>query len=82
MADCSEVTQPYRDNTYIRMYVSGSIEARGFVAFPESIRSTVKVSDPNDGLCKPGSLRTRGLIHFGPGEGYASHQLNGGVAYT
>lgn len=47
-----DITCIYRGNTYIRMYVSGSTEAKGFVSLGERLRSVIKVTEHNDELCE------------------------------
>jgi len=46
-----DITCIYRGFLYIRMYVSGSTEATGFVSLGERNRSAIKVSEHNDELC-------------------------------
>ena len=50
--DPEDITCQYRDNIYIRMYVSGSAEAKGFVSLGERLRSVIRVSEHNDELCQ------------------------------
>jgi ferredoxin len=47
-----DITSLYRGNMYIRMYVSGSAEAKGFVSFPESHALAIRVSEHKDELCQ------------------------------
>jgi ferredoxin len=46
-----DLTCVYGRSLYIRMYVSGSTEATGFVSMPERHRPTVRVSEHNTDLC-------------------------------
>jgi ferredoxin len=50
--DPEDITCQYRDNVYIRMYVSASVEAKGFASMPERHRSAIRVSDHDDELCQ------------------------------
>jgi ferredoxin len=50
--DPEDITCLYRDNVYIRMYVSASMEATGFASFPERHRPAIRVSEHNDELCQ------------------------------
>jgi len=50
--DSEDITCLYRGNMYIRMYVSGSTEAKGFVSLGERHRSAIRVSEHNDELCQ------------------------------
>jgi ferredoxin len=47
-----DITCRYRDKIYIRMYVSGSTEAKGFVSLGEPHRSVIRVSEHNNELCQ------------------------------
>jgi ferredoxin len=47
-----DITCHYGGNTYIRMYVSGSTEAKGFVAMPERFRPLIRVSGYDDEMCQ------------------------------
>lgn len=46
-----DITCLYRGSLYIRMYVSGSAEATGFVSMGAHHRATIRVSGHNDQLC-------------------------------
>ena len=46
-----DITCVYGRFLYIRMYVSGSTEATGFVSMPERHRPTIRVSEHNADLC-------------------------------
>ena len=46
-----DITCVYGRFLYIRMYVSGSTEATGFVSMPERHRPTIRVSEHNANLC-------------------------------
>ena len=46
-----DITCVYGRFLYIRMYVSGSIEATGFVSMPERHRPTIRVSEHDADLC-------------------------------
>jgi ferredoxin len=50
--DPEDITCLYGGNTYIRMYVSGSTEAKGFGTIPERLRSPIRVSGHDDDLCQ------------------------------
>jgi ferredoxin len=54
--DPQDITCQYGGNTYIRMYTSGSIEAKGFASFPEGHRLFIRVNDQFDELCPDCSL--------------------------
>jgi ferredoxin len=54
--DPEDITYQYGGNTYIRMYTSGSKEAKGFASFPEVYRSLIKVDNRFDELCPDCSL--------------------------
>ncbi len=47
-----DITSLYRGNMYIRMYVSGSTEAKGFASLGEGARSVIRVSEHDDELCQ------------------------------
>jgi ferredoxin len=49
--DPEDITYQYGRNTYIRMYASGSIEAKGFTSMPERYRPLIRVNDHIDELC-------------------------------
>jgi ferredoxin len=49
--DAGDITCAYGGSLYIRMYVSGSTEATGFVSFPERHQSTIRVSEHSNQLC-------------------------------
>jgi ferredoxin len=49
--DAEDITCVYGGSLYIRMYVSGSTEATGFVSIPERHRATIRVSEHNVQLC-------------------------------
>jgi ferredoxin len=46
-----DITVVYRDNLYIRSYVSGSTEAPGFNGLGEGLRTAIHVSDHDDEEC-------------------------------
>jgi ferredoxin len=50
--DPEDITYLFGSNTYIRMYVSGSTEAKGFVSMLERLRPNIRVSGHNDELCQ------------------------------
>ena len=50
--DSKDITYLYRGNLYIRMYVSSSTEAKGFVSMGEYYRSRIRVSDHNEEMCQ------------------------------
>jgi ferredoxin len=54
--DPEDITYQYGGNTYIRMYASGSIEAKGFNAISERYRPLIRVNDHIDELCPDCSL--------------------------
>jgi ferredoxin len=47
-----DITYQYGRNTYIRMYVSGSIEAKGFERLGAGARSLIRVSERDVELCQ------------------------------
>ena len=47
-----DITSQYRSNMYIRMYVSGSIDAEGFTRLGERHSPSIRVSEHNDELCQ------------------------------
>ena len=49
--DAADITCIYGSNLYIRMYVSGSTEATGFVSMGARHRATIRVSEHNTQLC-------------------------------
>jgi ferredoxin len=49
--DPEDITCVYGGSLYIRMYVSGSTEATGFVSMPAGHRPTIRVSEHNAQLC-------------------------------
>jgi ferredoxin len=49
--DAEDITCVYGRFLYIRMYVSGSTEATGFVSMPERHRPTIRVSEHDPQLC-------------------------------
>ena len=49
--DPEDITSLYRGNLYIRMYVSGSIDAEGFTSLGERHSPFIKVSKHNEELC-------------------------------
>jgi len=49
--DPEDITCIYGGSLYIRMYVSGSTEATGFVSMGERHRATIRVSEHNAKLC-------------------------------
>ena len=50
--DAEDITCVYRSYLYIRMYVSGSTEAKGFVSLGERLRAAIRVSEHDDELCQ------------------------------
>ena len=49
--DPEDITYQYGRNTYIRMYASGSIEAKGFASMGEGYRPLIRVNDHIDEMC-------------------------------
>jgi ferredoxin len=49
--DPEDITYQYGRNTYIRMYASGSTEAKGFTSMSEGYRPLIRVNDHIDELC-------------------------------
>jgi len=49
--DPQDITYQYGGNTYIRMYVHGSMEAEGFALLGEGARKLIKVNDRFDDAC-------------------------------
>ena len=49
--DPEDITCQYGGKTYIRMYVSGSLEAKGLASLPERFRQLIRVNDHIDELC-------------------------------
>jgi ferredoxin len=49
--DPEDIAYQYGRNTYIRMYASGSIEAKGLASLPERFRPLIRVNDNFDELC-------------------------------
>ena len=49
--DPEDITCQYGGKTYIRMYVSGSLEAKGLASLPERFRQLIRVNDHFDELC-------------------------------
>lgn len=47
-----DIAYQYGSNTYIRMYVSGSVEAKGFERLGAGARARVRVSERNVELCQ------------------------------
>jgi ferredoxin len=47
-----DITSIYRSNLYIRMYVSGSLEATGFVRLGKRHSPFIRVSEHNDEICQ------------------------------
>ena len=49
--DPVDITCQYAGNTYIRMYASGSLEAKGLPSLPERFRPLIRVNNHFDELC-------------------------------
>jgi ferredoxin len=47
-----DITSLYRDNMYIRMYVSGRVDAPGFTSLSTAHRARIRVSDHNKEQCE------------------------------
>jgi len=50
--DPEDITSLYRGNLYIRMYVTGSLEAEGLTSLRERHSPFIRVSEHNDELCQ------------------------------